>query len=145
MNIKISTSVNSSIENVWQKFDSKLFLKLAPPFPPVKLIRFDGCLTNDVVELELNFFGFKQRWDALIIEHQITETEIYFIDKGAKLPFFLKSWNHKHIIKKTENGTEIIDNINYESKNSFFTLLLFPVLYFQFLYRKPIYKKYFKI
>lgn len=144
MKIKISTKVDSTIENVWQKFDANLFLKLAPPFPPIKLLRFDGCKKSDIVELELNFFGFKQRWDALIIEHKITENEIYFIDEAIKVPFFLKSWKHLHKIEKTENGAVIIDDINYESINSFFTILLFPILYLQFLYRKPIYKSYFK-
>lgn len=144
MKIKISTQVQEPIEKVWQKFDKNLFAKLAPPFPPVKVLKFDGCLTNDVVELELDFFIAKQRWDALIVEHVIAENEIYFIDKGTKLPFFLKSWQHKHRIKKHESGSEIIDDIDYESKHIFFTILLYPVLYLQFLYRKPIYKSIFK-
>lgn len=144
MKIKISTQVDQSMQQVWQNFDENLFLKLAPPFPPVKLLRFDGCKKNDVVQLELNFFGFKQRWDALIIENYHDENEIYFIDKGTALPFFLKSWHHKHQIIAQGNGSIILDNIDFNTKYVVTDFLIYPLLYLQFLYRKPIYKKYFK-
>lgn len=145
MKINISTPVAQSMETVWNGFDQHLFSKLAPPFPPVRLLRFDGSEQGDEVHLELNFIFFKQTWVSVITENVKTEKEIYFIDKGTKLPFFLKYWQHKHRIVKSvdmKRGIHslIIDEIEFESP---FGFLLYPALFLQFLYRKPIYRKIF--
>ena len=140
MKINILTKVKADYKTVWERFDKDLFLKLSPPFPPVKLLRFDGCLKGNKVQLELNFLIFKQRWDALIIENGQDANQYYFIDEGTKLPFFISKWHHKHTIRKSGNGTEIIDAIEFSSP---FGYLIYPVLYLQFLYRRPIYRKYF--
>jgi ligand-binding SRPBCC domain-containing protein len=143
MKIKINTAVKFSMENVWNGFTQKLFLKLAPPFPPVKLVRFDGCLQGNIVSMELNFILFKQNWTSLISEQKTDENEIYFIDEGTELPFFLKSWKHKHRIVKIENNSEIIDEIEYKTPTILTDYLFYPILYAQFAYRKPIYRKIF--
>lgn len=145
MKITIKTAVNQPMEAVWEGFNENLFAKLAPPFPPVKLLRFDGSEQGNEVHLELNFIFFKQTWVSLITENVKTEKEIYFIDKGTKLPFFLTFWQHKHRIVKAvdmKRGVHslIIDEIEFESP---FGALLYPALFLQFLYRKPIYKKIF--
>jgi ligand-binding SRPBCC domain-containing protein len=143
MNIVVSTTVKNDIDTIWNGFDQTLFLKLAPPFPPVKLLRFDGCKTKDIVSLELNFLLFKQEWTSEIIDSVRTEEENYFIDKGTKLPFFLKTWYHKHRIVRTTCGAEIVDDVYFSSGYILIDWLLFPVLYLQFAYRIPIYKKIF--
>ncbi len=140
MKINISTPVSQSIDQVWAGFDQHLFSKLAPPFPPINLLRFDGSEVGDEVHLELNLIFFKQVWASLITENVKTEEEIYFVDEGIKLPFFLKYWRHKHRIVKSGIQAHIIDEITFESP---FGFLLYPVLYLQFMYRKPIYKKIF--
>jgi ligand-binding SRPBCC domain-containing protein len=145
MKIIIQTPVNQSIEQVWKKFDETLFTQLAPPFPPVNLLRFDGSEKGNEVHLELNLFVFKQLWISLITENKKTEHEIYFIDEGIKLPFFLSFWRHRHRIieaidTKKETQSIIIDEIEFESP---FGFLIYPVLYLQFLYRRPIYRKIF--
>ena len=71
----------------------RLFNKLAPPFPRAKLLRFDGSTTGDVVEVELQFGLFKQRWQSLIVEHGQDSQSIWFVDEGKQLPFFLKSFS----------------------------------------------------
>ncbi len=143
MKITIKTEVKSSIKIVWQGFTQKLFLKLAPPFPPVKLVRFEGCLKGDIVSMELNFIVLKQNWTSLITEQIETEEEIYFIDEGTELPFFLKNWKHKHRIVKHDNNASIIDEIEYKTPTILTDYLFYPILYLQFVYRKPIYKKVF--
>jgi ligand-binding SRPBCC domain-containing protein len=145
MKITISTPVEQDIITVWQGFNETLFTKLAPPFPPVKLLRFDGSEQGDEVHLELNFIFFKQKWVSRITENEKTDKEIFFIDEGIALPFFLKYWKHKHrIVKavtmKTGIHTLIVDEIEFESP---FGILLYPILFLQFLYRKPIYQKIF--
>lgn len=144
MNIKISTKVNQSLLKVWEGFNLELFSKLAPPFPPVVVKEFGGCLKGDKVHLELNFILFKQDWISDIVDQKRTESEIYFIDEGTKLPFFLKYWQHRHRLVKDDEGTLIIDDITFKTPTILTDFLFYPLMYLQFLYRKPIYKKVFK-
>jgi ligand-binding SRPBCC domain-containing protein len=144
MKILVSTLVNQPIEQVWKGFDQSLFLKLAPPFPPVKLLRFDGCKRGDYVSLELNFLIFKQKWTSEITADEQSTQRIFFVDEGRELPFFLSKWKHTHTLKHSSGGTQIIDDIHYSTPLGWLgDVLVFPILYLQFLYRKPIYKKIF--
>lgn len=143
MKLYIKTTVKQPILKVWEGFDESLFVKLAPPFPSVKLLQFDGSKKGDRVGLELNFILFRQKWVSDIIEHNENEDQIFFIDKDVILPFFLKTWQHKHILKRKGDGTEIIDDIRYSTGTLLTDILMFPALYLQFLYRKPVYKKIF--
>jgi ligand-binding SRPBCC domain-containing protein len=144
MKINIETPVEQDYLKVKEGFNESLFTKLSPPFPPVKLIRFDGSKKGDLVTLELNFIFFKQKWTSEITEDETTNLEFYFVDKGVELPFFLKEWQHKHRIIKSTKGSIIRDEITFKSGFSLLTLLLYPALFVQFIYRKPIYKKIFR-
>lgn len=145
MQIKISTLVASPLQRVIEGFDERLFLKLNPPFPLVKLKRFDGCLTGDKVWIELNFILFRQQWHAEIIEQASSEKRFYFVDKGERLPFFLKDWHHQHTLESDgEQTTLITDNIHFSTGTIVGDVLVFPLLWLQFLYRKPIYRKHFQ-
>jgi ligand-binding SRPBCC domain-containing protein len=143
MKLTIQTSVQQSYQQVWAGFTKDLFTKLSPPFPPVKVIRFDGCLKGDVVELELNFLVFKQSWKSLITDQQTTDVDIFFLDEGIKLPFFLSSWRHYHRIIKDSNNTIIADEIEFRTPTILTDYLLYPLLWAQFAYRKPIYRSVF--
>ena len=144
MQMKISTGVKQGYLKVKEGFTQELFLSLNPPFPPVKLLRFDGCNKGDIVSLELNFILFKQVWESLITEGETTSQEFRFIDEGVKLPFFLKHWKHHHRVITDGGHSKIIDDIEF--KTPFFLLdwLMWPILYLQFLYRIPIYKRIFQ-
>jgi ligand-binding SRPBCC domain-containing protein len=145
MHLKLKTKVNQNFLSVKEGFNEKLFLSLNPPFPPVKLKEFGGCNKGDKVHLELNFILFKQDWISDITFDNTTNTIFEFIDEGTKLPFFLKSWKHHHIVTKIdENNSDIIDDIEFKSPFRLMDFLLFPVLWLQFAYRKPIYKRIFK-
>lgn len=144
MRLTITTSVDQDYRSVMKGFTQDLFLKLNPPFPPVRLLRFDGCKKDDIVSLELNFLLFRQRWTSLIVEDELNDQEFYFIDVGTKLPFFLKYWRHHHRILRDEEGARIIDDIHFRSPLLPFDFLLWPVLWLQFLYRKPIYRRIFR-
>lgn len=143
MKITINTTVTASMPTVWKGFDETLFTKLSPPFPPVNLLRFDGSMTGDVVSLELNFIFFKQEWTSLITDQNETDREIYFVDEGRKLPFFLSFWRHKHRLIKEGTGTIIADEIEYRTPFILFDYLMYPLLWAQFAYRGPIYKRIF--
>jgi ligand-binding SRPBCC domain-containing protein len=144
MKINIETAVEQDYLSVKDGFDESLFSKLSPPFPPVRLIRFDGSKRGDVVSLELNFIFFKQKWTSLITEEYTDSSEYYFIDEGTELPFFLKKWKHKHRIIKKGTGSIIRDEITFEGKPGLLGIFLYPAMYLQFLYRKPIYRKIFQ-
>lgn len=144
MKLTIETPVEQGYLDVKKGFDESLFKRLSPPFPPVKLLRFDGSEKGNLVSLELNFLLFKQKWTSEITEDKTTDLEFYFIDEGTELPFFLKKWKHKHRVISTGIGSIIRDEITYEAPFGLMTWLLYPALWLQFAYRKPIYKKIFR-
>jgi ligand-binding SRPBCC domain-containing protein len=146
MKIIIKTTVEQDYKTVFNRFDKDLFLALKPPFLPLTLRQFDGSMKGDEVKITLGKGFFSQDWDALIIEQSESADEIYFIDKGIKLPFFLKKWTHRHRILNLKNGqSEIIDDIEYFTPlGKIMDFLMFLVIYAQFWLRKPVYKRYFK-
>jgi ligand-binding SRPBCC domain-containing protein len=145
MKITIETAVNQSVNDVWSQFDDKLLLKLSPPFPPVKLISF-GQKVGEKVTFELNFFILRQLWVSKITESEVLTDESFFVDEGVQLPFFLKYWKHKHRIVKDNatSGSTIIDEIEFRTPTVLTDYIFYPILYLQFLYRKPIYQRIFK-
>ena len=145
MHLKIKTLIRGvSKDRIKQGFTKQLFLSLNPPLPKVKLLQFDGCKSGDVVGLELNFILFRQKWVSEIVEDDEHEQVWYFIDKGILLPFFLSFWEHRHIVESGESGSVIIDDISFSTGFLITDLFLYPLLSLQFLYRKPIYRKWFK-
>jgi ligand-binding SRPBCC domain-containing protein len=145
MKIVIKTTVEQHYKTVFSRFNRDLFLALKPPFLPLTLRQFDGSMKGDEVKITLGKGFLSQDWDALIVEQAEDEDEVYFIDKGVKLPFFLKSWTHRHRILNLENGqSEIIDDIEYSTPlGKGMDFFMYPVMYLQFWMRKPVYKKYF--
>ncbi len=143
MRLKLTTQVNQDYRTVIKAFDRTLLEKLSPPFPPVKLLQFEGSRKGDVVSMELNFILFRQRWTSLIVVDGINEEEAYFIDEGMHLPFFLTYWRHRHRVAKDGAQALIIDDILFKTPFRLMDYLLYPVLWLQFAYRKPIYQKVF--
>jgi len=144
MRIKILTEVNAPLDKVIDNFDAELFNALSPPLIKVNLLRFDGCNKDDKVHVELNILGLKQNWEALVVEDERTDARWYFKDIGAKLPPPLKKWEHRHIVNKvSDEKVEIIDDVNYHTSNGLVDILVYPFVYFQFYWRKHIYRSYF--
>jgi ligand-binding SRPBCC domain-containing protein len=144
MKIALQTPVEQGYLDVKSGFDESLFRKLSPPFPPVRLLRFDGSEKGDLVTLELDFIFFRQRWTSEITEDRTTELEFYFVDQGVELPFFLKKWKHTHRMISSGIGSVIRDEIEFEAPFWVMTYLLFPALWLQFAYRKKIYREVFR-
>ncbi len=143
MRIYITTAVRQPYQEVAQKFDQKLFEALSPPFPKVRLLRYDGNQPGDEVHVRLNFVFFGQTWKSRITENDSRPGEVYFVDEGLQLPFFLGSWRHRHVIRQQGTGSLIVDDITFRGSNPLFSLLFYPVMYLQFAYRKPVYQRYF--
>lgn len=143
MRLQVTTRVDQNFRRVFARFGKELFLKLNPPFPPVRLLRFDGMQPGDEVHLELNFLFRKEIWISVITELVETEDEIYFIDEGRQLPFMFRAWRHRHRLIRREHQTLIVDDITYEGRIKLLDYLLYPMLKSQFLYRRPVYRGWF--
>ena len=120
-------------------FTEQLFLALAPPFPLIKLLRFDGYKTNNIIHVKL--FGIIN-WVNMISKHGSNKQKTWFVDEGTKLPFFLQLWQHKHRIIAEQNNTVIVEDISYTTPFILLDYLLYPLLWLQFAYRIPVYKQY---
>ncbi|MFT6865757.1 MAG: ligand-binding SRPBCC domain-containing protein [Cyclobacteriaceae bacterium] len=144
MHLMITTKVEMDMDRVRDGFTKELFLALNPPFPKVDLLEFGGCRKGDKVSIMLKFPFFSQIWISEIYDDLSSNKAWYFADRGVKLPFFLSKWDHSHIVRRVKDGSEIVDDITFSSGMILFDILLYPVLLGQFIYRKPIYKKWFK-
>ncbi len=143
MRIYITTTVKAPYQEVAQKFNQKLFTALSPPFPPVHLLRYDGNQPGDEVHVRLNFGFFRQTWKSRITANTTVPGEVYFVDEGFVLPFFLRYWRHRHEIRRHGTGSLIVDDITFRCPNRLLDYLCYPFMYLQFAYRKPIYRRYF--
>ena len=143
--INIETIVNTDLDTVLRSLDLPLFKKLNPPFPPVKVLRFDGTAKAGITHLSLNFLLFKQEWISENMESGYREDgqSFQFVDEGKKLPFFLSYWRHTHTYQaldsKSGPATRITDHIQFKGRG-LMGLFLQPVLKLQCLYRKPVYR-----
>lgn len=142
MRIRIRTRIaNRTPELVFQNHTRALFLQLAPPFPRLELLQFDGCHTGNNVGIRMNFGLLKTEWWSTITQEIHTPDLAQFTDEGTKLPFFLSYWKHQHIMAKEGNDVMMTDYVEFRSSNAFSTLLMYPAIYMMLFYRKPIYKK----
>jgi ligand-binding SRPBCC domain-containing protein len=151
MHIRITTHVRQPYSEVFARFNRELFVKLTPAFPTVHLHRFDGCAVGDEVHLELALFGIRQQWISIITDageiknHEHYANELYFVDEGKVLPFFLASWKHRHRIMQShaDNGAVIIDDISFHAPYKL-SAFVYPALYAQFAARRAVYQEYFR-
>ncbi len=144
MQLQVRTKIKRPYLEVKEGFSEQLFRKLNPPFPRVDLKRFDGCEKGDVVNMQLNFVAFKQTWESLITADDTTEGYFFFQDEGRQLPFFLKKWKHRHWVRRVDElNSEIVDDVHFSTGSIFTDVLIYPVMKAQFLYRQPIYRKFF--
>ena len=145
MKIKISTQVKGKYLDIMSKFNQELLERLTPPGIRIKLLQYDGSQLGNIVHIQLHILGLiKQEWISEITEVEENSHHVFFVDEGKKLPSFLSSWKHKHIVENHNDESVIVDKIEYKTSSIFLDWLMYPILYFQFLYRKPIYKKVFQ-
>ncbi|MTI38113.1 hypothetical protein E1140_01285 [Fulvivirga lutimaris] len=139
MKIILKSKVKADLQFVINHFDEDLFKYLLPP--AAHLIEFGGSKTGDTVHLHLPLAG---EWISEITEHGSKSNLYYFIDEGKVLPFPLKKWRHKHILKGQGEHTIIEDHMSFSTGLIAFDLMFYPVLVLSFLPRLWQYKNYFK-
>jgi ligand-binding SRPBCC domain-containing protein len=144
MKLLFSKLIPLPLEKVRDQFNRDLFMYLAPPVIPFELVRFDGCLKNHEVHINLGFKPFTQKWISLITFEGTDHRGWSFIDEGKRLPWPLKSWKHHHRVDRiSERECKIVDDITYECHPGFMTLLMKPFLWWVFSLRPSRYQKYF--
>ncbi|MEM7373730.1 MAG: hypothetical protein AAF587_34225 [Bacteroidota bacterium] len=144
MRLILRTPVQGNYQKVLSQFNQDLLEALTPPGATVELIRFDGSHEGDIVHIRLSLFGLiKQDWVVEIPEEGFTEQKAWFVDRGTQLPFFLSQWEHHHIVERTADHSTIVDDIRFGTPWWLPAFLMYPVLYLQFAYRKPIYQRIF--
>lgn len=144
MKIILKTNVSTSYQEVFKGFNLELFKALKPPFMGLEVKRFDGCSQGDEVHLEVGLLNQKQEWISHITKLEKNGQEIFFIDEGHKLPPPLAYWKHKHrIIKRTQEKSTLVDEIEFRTHSKILDSLIYPMLYAQFRLRGPVYRRFF--
>ena len=146
MHVTLRTAVAQPPAQVMAGFTRELFVALAPPFPKLRLLRFDGCRTGDQVEIELDTLVKRLLWTSLIVDDgQLADGTLFFVDEGQALPPPLRYWRHRHLIEPGPNGGSIIvDDLEYRTATPALDALLYPAMWAQFAWRKPIYRRWFR-
>lgn len=145
MQIVLRTKITAHYKTIANSFNLSLFEALRPRFPTVNVLRFDGCKQGDEVHIAIALFGKKIVWNALIVEHGEDNHRWYFIDEGTVLPYPLKNWRHQHNVYHIDETHAIIeDNIHFSTGWKLLDYLMYPILYWTFAQRKPIYQKFFQ-
>lgn len=146
MKIRISTPVKGNYKEVMARFDQQLLEQLTPPGISAKLLRYDGSKPGDIVHIQLTILGIlKQEWISEITEEGEDDQRIFFVDEGngKQLPSFLSTWKHQHIVENDDPDSVIVDDIEYTTPFFLLDWLMYPMIFLQFIYRKPIYRRVF--
>lgn len=139
-------TVNSSVrgidpQTVYGVFNDRLLTALSPPLAKPLTKQYGGNRPGDRLHFVLRTPLGAKDWTGQVTEESRTESEIYFVDEGHQMPFGITRWKHKHRLIKTSFGTQIRDEVQFDAKNSLLAVFLFPAIWLQFLYRKPLYEK----
>ncbi|MDP5170151.1 MAG: hypothetical protein NWR72_07890 [Bacteroidia bacterium] len=146
MRITLSTPVAGHHAGIMARFDRELFEQLSPPGAKVDLIRFDGSETGDLVHIRLHLpLMPAQNWISKIVDHGSDDNTSWFVDEGKTLPWFLSAWQHRHVVKQEGDHSLIIDDIRFTAPLWLPDFLLYPVLWAQFAWRRPVYRRVFGV
>jgi ligand-binding SRPBCC domain-containing protein len=144
MKINISTEVDGHFRDVFERFDRTLFEHLKPKGAKMEVVEFTGSKKGDAVKLKF-ISPLKAMWESAITDDGSSENEAYFVDEGVVLPWPLKRWKHRHIVRElSSNRSIIVDDIEYSTGFWLMDLIIWPVMYITFVQRKPQYKAFFK-
>ncbi len=115
--VEIRTPVAGTPAEVFARFSEELFEALAPRFPKLTVLCYDGNQPGDVVHLKLSFGLWSQEWISKISQLDESPEKIRMVDIGVVLPFPLKTWTHHHRIEANPaGGSWIIDEVHFGTK-----------------------------
>lgn len=146
MRFQILTKVRGDHRSVFLKFDQSLLLKLTPPGMKMELIRFqEPDAPNGSIQLRVTILGIiRQDWENVFSHYELGPEECHFVDEGKVLPFPMRLWRHDHrVLADGPDHAIINDDITFKTTFLLMDWLLFPILWLQFRYRRPIYRRIF--
>ncbi|MFM2375938.1 MAG: hypothetical protein RLZZ165_1035 [Bacteroidota bacterium] len=145
MRFQTVTRVKGNFQKVFAEFDHSLLLKLTPPGFRVQLLRADPpAMEGGRIVLQVTILGIlRQHWENAFSAHETGDEECHFVDEGVTLPFPLKRWRHDHRVLRDGENARIVDDVTYSSGLRLLDWLLYPIMWMQFAYRMPIYRKHF--
>lgn len=145
MRLLLTTLVREpDFRRVMAAFDENLFRALAPPFPRLRVVRFDGCRPGDLVQVEMSWLVVRQAWTSHITEAGENEHEAWFVDEAQPAPWPFRQWRHRHLVGMASGGgTSITEDLTYATASPLFDWLVRPAVWALLAYRKPIYRRWF--
>lgn len=144
MRILIETKVERNAAEVFEGFNRQLFEYLMPPSFLAAADLYEGDDPGCLVRVRFKW-PFTSVMEVEIVERQLHTGESFFVDEGRELPFPLKKWRHKHMVKWAgEAQSIIVDDIQFDSGRNWVNFLMYPFLYTAFYLRKPKYQSYFR-
>ena len=104
--------INRPRSEVFDFFSDAANLELlTPPFLRFSILS-DGPIPMEegtLIDYQLSLYGIPFKWRTRI---DVFEPEIRFTDTQLKGPY--RYWHHLHEFKDVENGTEMVDVVDYE-------------------------------
>lgn len=145
MRLLIKTRVSGNYQKVFAGFDESLLLKLTPPGMKLRLVKADPPdQVGGGIHLHVTVLGIiRQEWKNDFHSHEIKENECHFVDVGRLMPFPFKYWRHDHRVQRDGDNARIVDDITYRCRLKLLEWLVFPIVWLQFRYRRPIYRRHF--
>ncbi len=140
--IFIRCEVAVPFDQVIAGFNRHLLEALSPPLMKLRIHRYDGQSVGDRFSMQLGPELLHMRWEGLVSAAGRTPGTFWFEDVGVQLPFPLKRWKHKHLVRKSGTGTVIIDIVSFSTGNSILDVLCYPFLKGMFLARISKYQQY---
>ena len=141
---RLRFEVPGNYRAVFAGFTRELFEALAPAFPPVRVLRYDGNRVGDLVSLRLGVGPLGQTWTSRITEHEEGDEACYFTDEGIELPFPFATWRHRHIVERIDDmRSAIVEDVRLTAKPGLLTPVAAAVMRAQLSARGPAYRRYF--
>ncbi len=138
----LNTSVRGEFQEVFSRFDHRLFNYLLPPSNLVEVTKYGGNKVGDEVHVTFKF-PVKASMHVVITEVVVSENHAYFVDEGLVLPFGLTKWKHLHHVYAQANGSSICDEIHFKSRFYLLDIIYFPIIWLSILARRKPYQRYF--
>jgi len=140
--VEFKVTIDKPLEAVKAAFldnDCKLMNKLLPF--GCGILKFKGIRRRAIISVYTWFF---KTYHFKIVMCNSTDALYYFhIINENDLPFGIKLWTNRYKIVKTKTGCEIINAVEYTSKNSVLDRILSVFINMMFIMRKLKYKLFF--
>jgi ligand-binding SRPBCC domain-containing protein len=140
--IFVSSSVKVPYSKVVTGFNQQLLEALSPAWMNLRILKYDGQQPGDCFIMQLGTKPFSARWEGKVIAAGSTPGSFWFEDVGIQLPFPLKFWKHRHVIRKSGTGAVIIDIVSFHTGSSLLDWICYPLFRAMFTARRKKYQQY---